>query len=170
MPNWHATNWDLNTLHRNPIPNYVIVKFPLISSNSTHQLYTIKTLYTDMSTPDTVYSMSQQLGIKRGRKARQGKQVNYTQDSSFFAKKRRRASLGGILTHDTLQPRRALYQHAHPPINTCVLIAKFLQKEKQGEFSIEPRYKWNHPTKCVHYGTVTVTNETTQPNVYTTGQ
>ena len=30
----------------------------------------------------------------------QGKQVNYTQDSSFFSKKRRTA-LGGIRTHDT---------------------------------------------------------------------
>ena len=51
--------------------------------------------------------MSQQLGNEV---ERQGRQVYYTQDSSFFSKKRRRASLGGIRTHDTLQSRRALYQ------------------------------------------------------------
>ena len=51
--------------------------------------------------------MSQQLGNEV---ERQGKQVNYTQDSSFFSKKRRRAGLDGIRTHDTLQSRRALYQ------------------------------------------------------------
>ena len=51
--------------------------------------------------------MSQQLGNEV---ERQGKQVNYTQDSSFFSKKRRTAALGGIRTHDTLQSRRALYQ------------------------------------------------------------
>ena len=49
--------------------------------------------------------MSQRLGSEV---ERQGKQVNYTQDSSF--QKRRRVTLGGIRTHDTLQSRRALYQ------------------------------------------------------------
>ena len=34
---------------------------------------------------------------------RHNKQVNYTQDSSFFSKEKRRAALGGIRTHDTLQ-------------------------------------------------------------------
>ena len=54
--------------------------------------------------------MSQPLSNEVCRKARLGKQVNYTQDSSFFSKKRRRAALGGIWTHDTLKSRRALYQ------------------------------------------------------------
>ena len=39
--------------------------------------------------------MSQQLGNEVERQG-QGKQVNYTQDNSFFSKKRRRAALGGI--------------------------------------------------------------------------
>ena len=51
--------------------------------------------------------MSQQLGSEVGR---QGKQVNFTQDSSFFSKKRRRAALCGIRTHGTLLSRCALYQ------------------------------------------------------------
>ena len=40
---------------------------------------------------------------------RHNKQINYTQDSSFF-KETRRAALGVIQTHDTLQSRRELYQ------------------------------------------------------------
>ena len=46
--------------------------------------------------------MPQQLANEVERQG-QGKQVNYTQDSSFFWNKRRRAALGGIRTHDTLQ-------------------------------------------------------------------
>ena len=52
---------------------------------------------------------------------RHNKQVNYTQESYFLQgkkKEKRRATLrgwggggGGIRTHDTLQSRRALYQH-----------------------------------------------------------
>ena len=44
--------------------------------------------------------MSQQL-CNEVQRQRHNKQVNYTQDSSFFWKKRRRAALGGIWTHDT---------------------------------------------------------------------
>ena len=46
--------------------------------------------------------MSQQLGNEVYRKARQGKQVNYTQDSS---EKKKSCPMGGIQTHDTLQSR-----------------------------------------------------------------
>ena len=62
----------------------------------------------EMETMEEVCSkciiISQQLGSGKAKK------VNYTQDSSFFSKKRRRAALGGIRTHNTLQSRQALYQ------------------------------------------------------------
>ena len=57
--------------------------------------------------PHTHNCMSQQLGNEV---ERQGKQVTYTQDSSFFSKKRRTAAPGRIHTHGTLQSRRVLYQ------------------------------------------------------------
>ena len=44
-----------------------------------------------------ILCLSQQLGSEVER--REGKQVNYTQDSSFFSKKRRRATLGISGTH-----------------------------------------------------------------------
>ena len=38
-------------------------------------------------------------------------QVNYTQDSSFLSKIRRRAAQGGIWTHDTLLVHECIYKH-----------------------------------------------------------
>ena len=38
------------------------------------------------------------------------KQINYTQDSSDFQRKKTKAGLGGIRTHDILQSRRVIYQ------------------------------------------------------------
>ena len=47
---------------------------------------------------------------QRGRKAKESKQVNYTQGRSF-SKERRRVAPGGIRAHDTLQSRQSTLTH-----------------------------------------------------------
>ena len=50
------------------------------------------------------------VNINEVTRQRQIKQLNCTQDNSFFPEKGKRAALGGIRTHDTLLSGRALYQ------------------------------------------------------------
>ena len=70
---------------------------------------------------------------------RQGKQVNYTQDNSFFPRKRRRVALGGIRTHGgTLQSRRALYLLSYQ--GNSVGRSRNLQHNAKGNYTIPPSH------------------------------